>query len=139
MSSIPAIKAVMTTFPYSLSLDASLEEARALMTEHEVRHLPIKGHDGQLLGVISDRQVYSPAGSQDRKRRSKVGDLEMDPVVSVDLEVPLDDVLAVMAACRLGAVLVTKDERLAGIFTVVDVCRLFANQLRACGPGDLVA
>ena len=46
MDHIPAIGAVMTPFPYVVQVDDSVLVARALMIEHDVRHLPVK--DGKV-------------------------------------------------------------------------------------------
>ena len=52
----PHLKAVMTPFPYSVSLEEPLARARKLMLEHHVRHLPVTV-DHELKGLISDRDI----------------------------------------------------------------------------------
>jgi acetoin utilization protein AcuB len=42
----------------------------------------------------------------------------------------LDEVLAHMAEHQLGSAIVTRHGKLAGIFTVTDACRHFAEYLR---------
>ena len=54
----------------------------------------------------------------------------------MDLSEPLDRVLSKMARLQVGSVLVVKEDRLAGIFTVTDACRSFAECLRAQFPGE---
>jgi len=39
VNDIPSIRSVMTTFPYLAEVDDSLIRARALMVEHQIRHL----------------------------------------------------------------------------------------------------
>jgi CBS domain-containing protein len=48
----------------------------------------------------------------------------------VDLEERLDYVLAHMAAHHVGAAVVTRHGKLAGMFTTSDACRAFADRLR---------
>ena len=48
----------------------------------------------------------------------------------VDLDTPLDEVLAHMAAEQLGSAIVTRKDKLAGVFTVTDACLAFAEHLR---------
>jgi len=49
----------------------------------------------------------------------------------------LDHVLMEMADRHIGSVLVVREKRLAGIFTVTDACRRFGEFLRATfPPGD---
>jgi CBS domain-containing protein len=53
----------------------------------------------------------------------------VDDCYSVDLDARLVDVLSHMANHHIGAALVTKEGRLAGIFTAADACRVFAEYL----------
>ena len=56
MDHIPSIGSVMTPFPCVVQVNESVLAARALMVEHEVRHLPVK--DGStLIGVLTDRDL----------------------------------------------------------------------------------
>jgi CBS domain-containing protein len=52
-----------------------------------------------------------------------------DPYI-VDLNEPLDHVLLTMAQKHIGSVLVTKNGKLAGLFTTTDACRCFGEFLR---------
>ncbi len=134
MRSMPAIRTVMTPFPHSVLLETSLSEARRLMREHKIRHLPVKDENGTLVGVLTDRDlklvlgsyVDSVSDSEPRVRHACHRE-----VFAVDMEAPLDEVVAHMASERIGSALVTKDGRLAGIFTMVDACLLFTRFLRA--------
>lgn len=56
MNHIPSMGSVMTSFPHFVAIDESLLRAKALMVEHEVRHLPVK--DGNaLVGLVTDRDI----------------------------------------------------------------------------------
>ena len=52
----------------------------------------------------------------------------------VDPDEPLDGVLSAMGERHIDAVLVTREGRLAGIFTVTDACARFCEFLRAWFP-----
>lgn len=132
MKRIPHIKTVMTAFPYSIDIEAPIAEAQALMEEHQIRHLPVM-KNGALAGVISDRDVkltldpelgYQPDGIV------LVRHVCNHDVYVVDLNEQLDRVAADMAERHIGSALVTKDEKLVGVFTVTDACRLLAEYLR---------
>jgi acetoin utilization protein AcuB len=117
----------MTPFPYSIDADASLREARALMDEHGVHHLPVKD-DGRIAGMLTWRVV-----GVDDPRGPVRGALVDDPYM-VDLHTSLEQVLHDMARRRLGSVIVTRDGRLVGVFTWVDACRAFAHHLHENFP-----
>jgi CBS domain-containing protein len=57
---------VMTTEVSCCTLDTSLEEARVAIKERRIRHLPVLGADGQLLGMVSigDLNAYQAASQE---------------------------------------------------------------------------
>ena len=48
---------VMTRDVMTISPDMSEEEALAVMLEHHIRHLPIQGDHGKVVGIVSIRNV----------------------------------------------------------------------------------
>ena len=126
------IKSVMTPFPYSIDAGASLAEADRMMRDHRIHHLPVK-QGNELVGVVR-------AGDLERASSDDVVTVVMQskPYV-VELGSALEDILTRMANENIECVLVTKDARLAGIFTVVDACRAFARELATQHPEGGVA
>ena len=135
---MPSVKLAMTPFPYCVDVDASLAEAREMMVEHDIHHLPVTDH-GDLVGVISGREVAlgTAIGSvRDPSHEPRVREAcVLHAYVVEDIE-PLDRVLAHMAEQRLGSALVTRRGKLVGVFTVTDACRHLAAWLRAHFPYD---
>lgn len=139
MSTRPSIKSVMTAFPYSIALDAEASAARSMMREHGIRHLPVKDDEGNLVGLLTDRDLkllMGPYLSQAHNDRALVRHACVFAPYTVDLDTPLQEVVEHMAEHRIGSALVTKDGRLAGIFTAVDACRLFADLLATDFPSS---
>lgn len=133
MNQIPTIRSVMTAFPYTVELNESLLRARALMVEHAIRHLPVTA-DGKLVGILSDRDLkraLDPEMGLPPKVELQVADVYLPDAYVVEGIAPLDEVLAHMAEGHLGSALVTKNDRLVGILTATDACRLFAEHLRS--------
>ena len=128
----PKVKSVMTPFPYSVALDAPIGQARKLMLDKHVHHLPVTTR-GQLAGIITDRDIKlllgPELGSPDPKELT-VEDAYVAEGYVVDLETPLVEVLEAMVERHLGAALVTGHGRLAGIFTTVDACRVLRDDLQ---------
>jgi acetoin utilization protein AcuB len=133
----------MTPFPYSIDVRAGVAEAKAMMAEHDIRHLPVT-EDRKLIGVVSDRDLKRiqtlEEGAQSDEELS-VGDAFVDHAYLVDVTEPLDEVLQHMWEERIGSALVLKAGKLVGIFTAADACRQFAAHLReaAGAPPDEVA
>jgi CBS domain-containing membrane protein len=124
----------MTPSPITLSVDASLADARAAMDRHRIRHLPLL--DGaRPVAVVSDRDlrvaevVYSEPAKARAVRAIQL--LGTERAHAVRPSAPLDEVLLEMAERRLDAVVVLEDARLVGIVCALDGCRLLGQHLRA--------
>jgi acetoin utilization protein AcuB len=134
----PVVKSFMTAFPHSIELDAPIVQARKMMLEHHVRHLPVtKGRE--LVGLISDRDiklVLGPEFDYPNPRELTVEDAYLEHPYVVDLEKPLVQVARHMAEHHIGSAVVMGHERLAGIFTAMDACRALAEHLEKDLPDD---
>ena len=130
------VKSVMTPFPYTVELSASLGEAEQMMKEHNIHHLPVSDQ-GKPLGVISDRDLRWAGGfGALRDTIKSVADIYRKNPCVVDLEEPFDKVLDRLVDERLEEVLVMKNDRLVGIITMVDVCRAAAELARNRYPTE---
>jgi len=135
--------AVMTPFPYTIDVHVGIAEARAMMEEHDIRHLAVT-EGRKLIGIVSRRDLdaaQTPAHGAEPDDELSVGDAFADHPYMVDVTVSLDEVLEHMWEHRIGATLVLKAGKLVGILTAADVCRLFAEHLRRAAnvPPDEVA
>ncbi len=128
MKRIPAIKSVMTPFPYSVEPDSKVEAALDIMNSHGIHHLPVTDK-GKLAGVISSRDILRRM-ALDENLSLKVHDVMSTDIYTADLSERLDSVLHRMAEHHLGSVIVTRKGKLVGIFTHVDACAAFAEFLR---------
>lgn len=138
---MPSIKSVMSAFPYWIDIDDTLESATSMMSEHDISHLPVK-EKGELVGVIALHDIQKMSGGtgggaaeeETGTTSGSVNALVRDVCIlnpyMVDLEEPLDNVLVHMANFHIGSALVLKNNRLAGVFTMHDACRCFADSLR---------
>jgi len=141
---IPKIKSVMTPFPYSVDLEASIDEARKLMEDHNIYHLPVT-EAGELMSIVSSQDITIALNSKEafpRKEATPVKDICEPEVYIVDLSERLDNVAMHMSENNIPSALVIKDGKLVGVFTITDACRCLAEILRAVFPepeDDLIA
>lgn len=139
MRRVPRIKTVMTPFPHSIAPSASLDEAQSMMATHDIRHLPVCDNH-QVVGVLSERELRAGLALRDAGTapiQVKVDDVCLKEPLLVDLDARLDVVATEMAIRRIGSAIVMRGDKLAGILTTTDVCRLLAEYLRdLAGPED---
>ncbi|MGE0328591.1 MAG: CBS domain-containing protein [Polyangiaceae bacterium] len=137
MSRVPFIKHLMTPFPFTIEATASLEDAEAMFDKHDISHLPV-AHGGKLSGVITKHDVLRALAHGSEESVSVADVAVSDPYV-VDLHTRADEVLHEMALRHIGSVLVTREDKLAGIYTANDAMRDFAEHLAALEPPNTVA
>ena len=133
----PTLKTAMTPFPYAIALDATLAEAGRLMAEHDVHHLPVIDDGHEIVGILSNLDLMAVTKGKRDGHGLCVRDVCVTDVYVVDLEEPIDRVVLTMADRHIGSAVVTRQGKLAGIFTWVDACRCFGTYLRAqTAPAD---
>jgi acetoin utilization protein AcuB len=130
---MPPVSAAMTPFPHFVERNDSVARIEQIMSEHQIRHVPVKNGD-EIIGIISQRdlrRLVNPAlPATDKNKILAEHILVPDPYV-VDLHTPLNVVLRAMVARKIGTAIVVRHGRLAGIVTVTDVCRDLAAILEA--------
>jgi acetoin utilization protein AcuB len=128
---IPTIESVMTPLVYAVDIDEAVEIAEELMLEHGIRHLAVTDSDS-LVGIVSDRDIACTPNAAGLSIRSKITVREICSldVYSAEIDEGLDGILLTMSDRHLGATLVTRNGKMAGIFTTTDACRCYAESLR---------
>lgn len=123
---LPQLKTAMTPFPYAVEIDQDVAHAQALLVEHGFHHLPVV-EAGRLVGMLSTGRLAAAGGHALRE-------LCVDAPFVVDIGTRLAEVLAAMAERRVDAAIVTRHDKLVGVFTASDACRAFAELLDTLDP-----
>lgn len=126
---MPLVGAVMTPFPRFVQAEASIASVQALMERFDLHHIPVQ-KGVELIGVISEREL----AQQGKAKRAADLDLALPYVVGIGAK--LSDVVREMAKRRVDSVLIVRHEKLAGILSATDACRLLAEALEICFGGD---
>lgn len=127
---MPTARVAMTPFPHAIALEATADEAWALMLEHGIRHLPVTSN-GQLVGIVTERDLRLVLRPGVDKGEALVRNAYEDEPYVVEDDAPLDLVAREMARRQIGSALVTRNGKLVGILTTTDICRLLADVLNA--------
>jgi acetoin utilization protein AcuB len=128
--SIPPVSEYMSAAPLTIDGDRTMSQAHALMLHRQIRHLPVMSAH-KLVGVITlgDLHLVEAIGSVD-PTRVRVDAVMTQDVYAVSPVTPVDEVVREMARQKYGSTVVVDDGKVVGVFTVVDVCRAFADLLR---------
>jgi acetoin utilization protein AcuB len=126
---IPHVGAVMTPFPYYVDTDDEVAEVERLMGEHHIRHVPVQ-QDGRVVGIVSARDLFHLG---DRflpnidKACMRARELMAEDPYIVGFDTPLNEVALEMAKRHIGSAIVLHHEKLAGILSATDICRILAD------------
>ncbi len=116
------VKDVMTKQVAICRAEMNLAEASALMWENDCGALPVVSANGEITGIVTDRDICIALGTRNvRSSDLNVSDVLQDHVLSCKLS---DDVHTVLQRMRQGKVrrlpVVNDDSRLEGIISVDD-------------------
>jgi acetoin utilization protein AcuB len=118
------VRDVMTRGPVTITPQTPCPEARRLLDDHRIRHLPVVD-GGRLVGMVSDRDVRSAAGGSVPAVAREI--MTPDPV-TVTSDTRVEHAARVMVDGRFGSLPVV-DGTLVGIVTYTDLLRALVQVL----------
>ncbi len=140
-----SIEAIMSTNLITLEPSSTIAEARALMHEHRIHHLPVvKGE--RLVGLITLTNVLAATDSflRDPKHRIHANEIGIAEVMvvdvaTVDVNASLRHAALFLEKHKIGCLPVMDGDKLVGIITDTDFVAVAINlleQLEESEPPD---
>ena len=140
----------MTHGVITVDQDASIFEAQELMTQNDIRHLPVVDREQRLIGIVTDRDIRSALpysyfkksfdqSEKEKLSKLRVADIMTKEPISVSPTYTIQDALLVIQNSKVGALpVIDEDRRVTGIVSVRDLLRAFINVLGIGEPGTLL-
>ena len=131
---MPMIAQYMSPTPQTVRPGTNAAVALKMMKQFKIRHLPVT-EDGRVVGIISDRDLRAIAcvASLDGYDVRQI--MTKDPY-RVKMTASLADVSMAMSRNKYGAAIVLgKDDEVAGIFTTTDATKVLAVLLKKITSG----
>ncbi len=140
------VKEAMTKDLVTIDPEASLTTAMDVMRTKDLRHLPVVDEAGQLIGIITDRDLrhaafgpavaeYLSARAQRRLRgiaealeNLKVRDVMTWVVVTTSPDASIAHAALVMSERRVGSLPVVDNGKLVGMLTERDLLRALSRE-----------
>lgn len=129
------VRDLMTAVVLSVNPDDTVEKVYDLMNERGIRHLTVVDRDGDLVGLVSHRDLlrHSPIERaevpvflmREILRRTQVEEVMTSEVETADVDLPLSEAAQVMFENKFGCLPVLQDSKLVGILTESDFVRWF--------------
>lgn len=131
-----SVAEIMTREPYTLGPDDTLADARKLMAEHHIRHIPVTSGEGNLVGLVSQRDVLAAedstvlneeGGEGSKDAYVAISTIMTSPVQTVDEHAGLRGTAMHMQKNKMGCLPVLNEGRLVGIITDSDFVSIAIN------------
>ena len=118
--------------PVTISPEASFFEARNLIHEKGIRHLPVVDKNGKLVGIVTDRDIREAAPSDAtllsvQELNYLLGKLKVsafmtpkDKLMTISPDALIEEAIQLMHDHKIGCLPVVEGEKLYGIFTETD-------------------
>ena len=129
------VRDLMTEGVFAVGVNDDLETIRTLMEERSIRHAPVVGEGGILLGLVSQRdlirnslraQALPPAAMAAAMQMTTAGEIMTPNVVTAAPGQDIREAARVMLDNKYGCLPVVEGRRLVGIVTESDFVRFLA-------------
>ena len=137
MDSPILVRDVMTRDVVTLGRNDKLLVADDLMRLGRIRHLPVVDETGELVGIVSQRDLFHSGlikalgyGTHAQRQALDmvvVKEAMRTQVMTTGLDTPLRDAAKVMLDRKIGCLVVLDQGRIAGILTESDFVKLVAE------------
>jgi CBS domain-containing membrane protein len=132
------VRDLMTDRVFTLRPLDDLESLYELMDTHHVRHVPVVDGDGDLVGLVTQRDLARHAlgaqedlplsTQQDILRRRRVREIMATEVDTVEPDENLATAAEMLIENKIGCLPVVEGEHLVGILTESDFVRLYVKE-----------
>ena len=132
------VKDRMTSPVVTITPDTPFDKAMKMMRNHNFRRLPVVDHKGNLVGIVSERDLLHASPSQANSldvwelsyllTKLKISSIMSHPVISVRADTPVVDAARIMIERKIGGLPVTEGQKVIGIITETDIFKAFVEQ-----------
>jgi acetoin utilization protein AcuB len=124
-------------------------EIQALMSDNDIRHVPIVDEAGKLVGLVTQRSLLSALRAEESDlsqfevsyilAKIQAQHVMVEDVITIDEDVPIEEAARIMADKRIGCLPVMRGDDLVGIITDNDLFNTMVNLLGARRHGVRLA
>ncbi len=110
---------IMNKKVITLSPTASVKDLEKTLTKNKIIGTPVADKNGKLLGIVSRTDVVA-------KRGEKVKDIMSKDIISVNEEIPVEEIANLFTTHKINRVPVLRGKKLVGIVSRADLVRAIA-------------
>lgn len=112
---------IMTTNLFTVRPEDLVDLATSMMQWKHVRHVPVESAEGDLVGLLSTREILRLQTSIDADEPAAVAGIMQSDPPTISADAPLHDAFSQMLESEAGCLLVVSGKQLLGIVTERDL------------------
>ncbi len=110
---------IMTKKVITVTPTTSVKDLAKTLTKNKISGTPVADKNGKLLGIVSRTDVVA-------KRGEKVKDIMSKHIISVNEEIPVEEIANLFTTHKINRVPVLQGKKLVGIVSRADIVRAIA-------------
>ncbi len=110
---------IMTKKVITVTPTTSVKDLAKTLTKNKISGTPVADKNGKLLGIVSRTDVVA-------KRGEKVKDIMSKDIISVNEEIPVEEIANLFTTHKINRVPVLRGKKLVGIVSRADIVRAIA-------------
>lgn len=119
----------MSAPPITVQADSSYQRALQLMDSHRLHHLPVINGDGQLVGIVTERDLLL-AASHYGLADVEVVEIMHKGAITATPEMTIAQAAALLLEKHIGGLpVVDAQQQVVGVITETDLLRAFVEML----------
>lgn len=134
-----SVRSIMSDDILTLGIENTLSDARIMMVENNIRHIPIVDDEQVLMGLVSQRDVLSVEESTlfdinvtatsllDRDQHVKIDDFYRRDVVTINAHVSVHHAALTIQKYKIGCLPILSGDKLIGLVTDSDFVNVAIN------------
>ncbi|HSO58782.1 MAG TPA: acetoin utilization AcuB family protein [Paenisporosarcina sp.] len=138
------VEQMMNTTVVTLQPSHSIKDAIDLLREKKIRHLPITNEEGQVVGVLSDRDIKDATPSNLIENQQQ--DLYATPIEEIMTKNPIighpldfvEEVATIFYDQKIGCLPIVSSGKIVGIVTETDLLYKYIELTGAHQPGSQI-
>jgi len=129
------VKDRMSKHPLTVSVDESVTNIHSYMQQQHVRHLPVVGKDGKLVGLAAEKDLLRAKPSaattlsvweiHSLLDKLTAKDVMVRDVITTTEDTPIEEAAQLMREHKIGCLPVMREGKLVGIITETDIFGAF--------------
>ncbi|MUK90298.1 CBS domain-containing protein [Ornithinibacillus sp. L9] len=116
------LRNLMTSNVFTINETQSVQEAAALMSEHNIGSIPVVNNNGQMVGIVTDRDITLRATAQGEAAQTPISQvMTAQQIVQATPDMSAEEAAQIMAQQQIRRLPVVENGQVVGMVALGDL------------------